>query len=80
MKMFDDVFHSVLHCPFPRHDVVLADEQLGCSGAHPAQATALLLQYQHAVMQQMKQAQPDVTEPDVCSNSSVAHPAPFTNA
>ena len=72
MHMFVDAFHSVLQIPVPNNDVVLADSQLGCSGARPAQATALL-QYQHAVMQQMKQAQPDVTEPDDCTRAAVLH-------
>ena len=42
MKLFDDAFHSALHSPVPSNDVVLSESQLGFSGAHPAQVTALL--------------------------------------
>ena len=57
MEMFDDSFYTVLHSPVPNHDVVLSNLQLGYSGAHPAQATALL-EYQHASMQHMKKPSP----------------------
>ena len=42
MKLFDAAFHSALHTPVPSNDVILSEVQLGFSGAHPDQATALL--------------------------------------
>ena len=53
MKLFDDAFHPALHTPVPNNEVVLSGSQLGFSGAHPDRVTALL-QYQDAVMKQMK--------------------------
>jgi len=72
MKLFDDAFHSALHSPVPSNDVVLSESQLGFSGAHPAQVTALL-QYQDAVMKTMKAHQPEVAEPEDIIRESVLH-------
>ena len=76
MRMFDDAFHSALHTPVPSNDIVLSEVQLGLSGAHPAQVTALL-QYQDTVMQQMKKDQPDISvaQPDTedTTRESVLH-------
>ena len=72
MKLFDDAFHSALHTAVPTNDVLLSEEQLGFSGARFPQVAAML-QYQDAVMQQMKKDQPDVTEPEDITREAVLH-------
>ena len=72
MKLFDAAFHSALHTPVPSNDVILSEVQLGFSGAHPDQATALL-QYQDVVMKHMEKDPPDVTDHEDCIREAVLH-------
>ena len=72
MKMLDEAFHSALHTSVPAHNVVLSDVQLGLSGERSDQVSAAL-QFQEAVLKQMKQDQADAPLPADITTEAVLH-------